>query len=243
MQAIVGFGSHGEAQRFAGHGALWLKSPGNLQIACKLIGSPAATCLRQGFGTPSAALTEFSHARAVTPGRRAAGCMLSRRKRLSGHGSSNPILRGKHDRPDHPDARGVDQEDPAGHPVGLARVTSIVCLRRPEFLTMPHARRKTMKPIKPVVAVSALLISASAVIPAAAQSYPLECAQRDVESVTQLEQLGEAQSVPGEILYEAFRVLTRARKACSQGRTALALALYDSIFKTSLAGQMQTPDE
>jgi hypothetical protein len=55
--------------------------------------------------------------------------------------------------------------------------------------------------------------------------------------------LGEAQSVPGEILYEAFRVLTRARKACSQGRTALALALYDSIFKTSLAGQMQTPDE
>jgi hypothetical protein len=100
-----------------------------------------------------------------------------------------------------------------------------------------------MKPIKLVVAVSALLISASAVIPAAAQSYPLECAQRDVESVTQLEQLGEAQSVPGEILYEAFRVLTRARKACSQGRTALALALYDSIFKTSLAGQMQTPDE
>jgi hypothetical protein len=60
-------------ERGAGEGArprsaaLWLKFPGNLQIACKLIGSPAATCLRQGFGTPSAALTEFSHARAVTP--------------------------------------------------------------------------------------------------------------------------------------------------------------------------------
>jgi hypothetical protein len=66
------------------------------------------------------------------------------------------------------------------------------------------------------------------------------CAQRDVQLVTQLEQIGEAQAVPGEILYEAFRVLTRARKACKQGRVDLALALYDSIFKTSLAGQLGT---
>jgi hypothetical protein len=97
-----------------------------------------------------------------------------------------------------------------------------------------------MKSIKPVVAVSALLVSASFAIPAAAQSYPVVCAQRDVQLVTQLEQIGEAQAVPGEILYEAFRVLTRARRACKQGRVELALALYDSIFKTSLAGQLGT---
>jgi hypothetical protein len=97
-----------------------------------------------------------------------------------------------------------------------------------------------MKSIKPVVAVFALLVSASFAIPAAAQSYPVVCAQRDVQLVTQLEQIGEAQTVPGEILYEAFRVLTRARKACKQGRVELALALYDSIFKTSLAGQLGT---
>ena len=97
-----------------------------------------------------------------------------------------------------------------------------------------------MKSIKPVVAVFALLVSASFAIPAAAQSYPVVCAQRDVQLVTQLEQIGEAQTVPGEILYEAFRVLTRARKACKQGRVGLALALYDSIFKTSLAGQLGT---
>ena len=97
-----------------------------------------------------------------------------------------------------------------------------------------------MKPIKPLVAAVALLVFASSMIPtAAAQSYPLECAQRDVQLVTQMEQYGEAQSVPGEILYEAFLTLTRSRQACSQGRVAAGLALYDSIFTTSLAGQTQ----
>jgi hypothetical protein len=97
-----------------------------------------------------------------------------------------------------------------------------------------------MKSIKPVVAVFALLVCASSMTPAAAQSYPVVCAQRDVQLVTQLEQIGEAQSVPGEILYEAFQVLTRARRACKEGRLELALALYDSIFTTSLAGQVGT---
>lgn len=97
-----------------------------------------------------------------------------------------------------------------------------------------------MTPIKPGIAAAALLVLAHAVIgTAAAQAYPLECAQRDVQVVTQMERYGEAQSVPGEILYEAFLSLTRARQACSQGRVAGGLALYDSIFKTSLAGQMQ----
>jgi hypothetical protein len=99
-----------------------------------------------------------------------------------------------------------------------------------------------MKSIKPVVAVFALLACASSATPAAAQNYPVVCAQRDVQLVTQLEQIGEAQTVPGEILYEAFRVLTRARKACKEGRLELALALYDSIFTTSLAGRVEAPE-
>ena len=99
-----------------------------------------------------------------------------------------------------------------------------------------------MKSIKPVVAVFALLVCAPSVTPAAAQTFPVVCAQRDVQLVTQLEQIGEAQTVRGEILYEAFRVLTRARKACKEGRLDLALALYDSIFTTSLAGHMETPE-
>jgi len=94
-----------------------------------------------------------------------------------------------------------------------------------------------MKPIKPVVAALALLLFASAVM-AAAQDYPVECAQRDVQLVTQIEQIGEAQSVPGDIMFEAFMTVLRARAACSEGRVAAGLALYDSVFKTSLAGEM-----
>jgi hypothetical protein len=95
-----------------------------------------------------------------------------------------------------------------------------------------------MKPIKPVVTALAMLLFASAVM-AAAQDYPVECAQRDVQLATQIEQIGEAQSVPGDIMFEAFMTVMRARKACAQGRVALGLALYDSIFRTSLVSQMR----
>jgi hypothetical protein len=57
--------------------------------------------------------------------------------------------------------------------------------------------------------------------------------------VTQLEQYGAAQAVPGEILGEAFFRLQDAREACSRGRVVVGLAVYDSIFKTSLAGKIQ----
>jgi hypothetical protein len=74
---------------------------------------------------------------------------------------------------------------------------------------------------------------------ATAETFPLECAQRDVQLVTQMEQHGEAQDVPGEILYEAYWTMKRAREACYQGRTTVGLALYDSIFRQSLAGRTQ----
>jgi hypothetical protein len=75
---------------------------------------------------------------------------------------------------------------------------------------------------------------------AGAQTFPLECAQRDVQIVTQMEQRGEAQDVPGEILYEAYWTMKRARDACSEGRVMAGLALYDSIFRQALAGRTQT---
>jgi len=95
-----------------------------------------------------------------------------------------------------------------------------------------------MQPIKPVIAAFALAAFASAAMAAVAQDHPVECAQRDVQLVTQLEQVGEAQTVPGEIMFEAFMTVLRARAACSQGRVTAGLALYDSVFKTSLAGEM-----
>jgi|SRR3977135_4365235 hypothetical protein len=96
-----------------------------------------------------------------------------------------------------------------------------------------------MNPIKPAMLVGAIALLVAAPSGAGQQSFPLECAVRDVQLVTQMEQHGEAQDVPGEILYEAFLTMKRAREACSEGRELAGLALYDSIFKTSLAGRTQ----
>src|SRR5262245_23769826 len=90
----------------------------------------------------------------------------------------------------------------------------------------------------------ALLVGGTAMLAAGsagalAQSFPLECAQRDVQLVTQMEQHGQAQDVPGEILYEAYWTMKRAREACYEGRVVAGLALYDSIFRQSLAGRTQ----
>jgi hypothetical protein len=87
-----------------------------------------------------------------------------------------------------------------------------------------------------VLAAAISLVVAPVVTKAGGETFPLECAQRDVQLVTQMEQYGEAQSVPGELLYEAFWTMKRARDACTEGRVMAGLALYDSIFKTSLAG-------
>jgi hypothetical protein len=91
-----------------------------------------------------------------------------------------------------------------------------------------------MKPIRCAVLVGAAVLALAS--PAAAQSFPVECAVRDVQIITQLERHGEVQDVPGEILSEAFWTMKRARDACYEGRTVVGMAIYDSIFKTSLAG-------
>jgi rhamnose utilization protein RhaD (predicted bifunctional aldolase and dehydrogenase) len=99
---------------------------------------------------------------------------------------------------------------------------------------------ETMNPITRAILVGgiALLVAGSAA--AAAQTFPLECAQRDAKLVTQMEQHGEAQDVPGDILYEGYWTMKRAREACYQGRVVVGLALYDSIFRQSLAGLAQS---
>ena len=58
----------------------------------------------------------------------------------------------------------------------------------------------------------------------------IECATRDTHFILQLEQYGEQGSMPGDKLYAAYRTMLRARTACSSGRSAEGLALYDSSF-------------
>jgi hypothetical protein len=93
-----------------------------------------------------------------------------------------------------------------------------------------------MSPIKAAIVAAVLLVAGPS---GSLADYPHECALRDVQLVTQLEQQGEAQAVAGDILYEAFWTMMRARHACAEGRVSAGLALYDSIFKQSLAGRAQ----
>jgi hypothetical protein len=73
-----------------------------------------------------------------------------------------------------------------------------------------------------------------------AQSFPLDCARRDVQIVTLLEEHGEAQDIPGDILFEAFWTMKLARDFCYAGEVPEGLALYDSIFvTTTLAARTQ----
>jgi hypothetical protein len=98
-----------------------------------------------------------------------------------------------------------------------------------------------VKPIKHAFLVATAILALTG--PLAAQtgnvSVSLECAQRDVQLVTQLEQLGEAQALPGYVLYETFMTMQRARTACNEGRVADGMALYDGIVRPVLAQTKQ----
>lgn len=98
-----------------------------------------------------------------------------------------------------------------------------------------------MKPIKHAFLVAAATLALTG--PLAAQtsdvSVSADCALRDVQSITQLEQHGEAQDLPGYVLYETFMTVLRARAACNEGRVADGLALYDGIIRPVLAQRQQ----
>jgi hypothetical protein len=99
----------------------------------------------------------------------------------------------------------------------------------------PHKGETTVKPIKHAFLVAAASVLLAGPLAAQTNDASVECAQRDVQAVTQLEQQGEAQTLPGYVLYETFMTVLRARAACNQGRVADGLALYDGIVQPVLA--------
>jgi hypothetical protein len=97
-----------------------------------------------------------------------------------------------------------------------------------------------MKSITHCILAGAAALAVAIPAAAQAQSFPPECARRDVQIVTLLEEHGEAQDIPGDVLFEAFWTMKRARDVCYAGAVPEALALYDSIFVTeTLAGRAQ----
>jgi len=66
----------------------------------------------------------------------------------------------------------------------------------------------------------------------------LSCVHRDLEIVILIEERGNAQSVPPQILRDATLAMPEARMACTQGHITEALALYDSIARTIASHDM-----
>jgi hypothetical protein len=105
-----------------------------------------------------------------------------------------------------------------------------------------------MNPIKAsFLLAAALLIGAPSLGTAGAQDstiwrngpFPLECAKRDLQLITQIEQYGESRDMRAEVANEAFWTMMQARQACYDRRVADGLALYDSIQTVTLAQRPQ----
>ena len=80
----------------------------------------------------------------------------------------------------------------------------------------------------------ALVFALPMVTVANANEAMLPCVQRDLELVTLIEENGNANAVPGQILAEAMLAVVEARTSCFAGRVADSLAQYDRIARRIL---------
>ena len=67
-----------------------------------------------------------------------------------------------------------------------------------------------------------------------ASAAPLarECAARDLQTITAIEESGTAQTVPSERLSQAFFMVMDARAQCGGGQVADAVQTYDRAIAT-----------
>jgi hypothetical protein len=83
-----------------------------------------------------------------------------------------------------------------------------------------------------IVSLVALMLTT---IPAPTADQPspqLRCATRDVQTLILIEDHGEARDVLPELLAKAGLMQMEARLACTGGRHAAGVALYDDIIRT-----------
>jgi hypothetical protein len=113
--------------------------------------------------------------------------------------------------------------------------------RRSDSLEKPE-----MKAIKTSLFVAAALLVGVPSFDAAGEErswrtgpFPLECAERDLQVMTQIEQYGEGRDMRPELADEAFWTMMRARVLCYDARVGEGLALYDSIQTRTLAQHQQ----
>ena len=85
-----------------------------------------------------------------------------------------------------------------------------------------------------LILATAMLFAANVTGGVAAENpFPLQCAARDAEMLTLIEQNGTAQTMPGEQVASAFLRLMDARSACRTEGAGAGLARYEAVFPTS----------
>jgi hypothetical protein len=73
-------------------------------------------------------------------------------------------------------------------------------------------------------------VASSAVCSATSSTFPLQCAERDVQVLTLIEE--RAQSVSGDQVAAAFFRLVEARQTCVRDGVGAGLARYEGILPT-----------
>jgi hypothetical protein len=76
----------------------------------------------------------------------------------------------------------------------------------------------------------ALSVSVKSAVAGQSESFAKECALKEIEVITFIEQHGDAQDMAPDLLARAGLTLMDARMACYEGRVSEALALYNSIL-------------
>ena len=78
-----------------------------------------------------------------------------------------------------------------------------------------------------------LLVLAGVGTTAAETTMPSQCAARDVQVLTIIEQQGDAQAIPGDQVAAAFLALLDARQTCLREGAGAGLARYEAAIPTS----------
>jgi hypothetical protein len=88
----------------------------------------------------------------------------------------------------------------------------------------------SIKGIALALCLAALSVSVESAVAGQSESFARECALKEIEVITFIEQHGDAQDIAPDILARAGLTLMDARMICYEGRVSEALALYDSIL-------------
>jgi hypothetical protein len=96
--------------------------------------------------------------------------------------------------------------------------------------TFVYSRFRECRLLPALALVASLAMTVSAIAQGQSGLLAKECAVKEVEVMTLIEDHGAADDLPADRLSNAGLTMLRAQSACYEGRVGEALALYQSIL-------------